>query len=90
MDAAPHSSQFILNLLAKSFCEMPLYIFQHNQKSCFVMIDQSKCTGCGLCAAVCSVEAISVDETASVDVSVCLDCGACLDSCVNEAISLPD
>lgn len=55
-----------------------------------IIIDQSKCTGCGLCADVCPVEAISVDETASVDVSACLDCGACVDSCVNEAISLPD
>lgn len=52
------------------------------------MIDEQKCTGCGSCVDVCSVEALSlVDNTAVVDPDLCVECGACIDACHMDAIS---
>ena len=50
-------------------------------------IDESACTGCGACAEVCAVSAITVDDMAKVDAELCTECGACADECPVEAIS---
>jgi len=55
-----------------------------------VKIDKGKCDGCGSCAEVCPVEAITVDDVAVVDEEECLDCGTCIDECPNEAITEGD
>ena len=54
-----------------------------------VVVDQSKCTGCGECIAVCPVESLSMaDSLCIVDESTCADCGACVDVCAAGALSL--
>lgn len=55
------------------------------------VVDNDKCTGCGLCVDVCPVEAITLEnDKAKVDPDKCTDCGQCVDECPNEAISLPE
>lgn len=54
------------------------------------MVDKTKCIGCGTCAAICPVEAISFDEDgkARIDRTKCIRCGSCEASCPVEAIDL--
>ena len=53
-----------------------------------VKIDESKCTGCGICTDVCPVNAITVDQVAEIDAETCTDCGLCVAECPNEALSI--
>ncbi len=47
------------------------------------------CLGCGACADVCPVKAISKDgDQYEIDWDICLNCGACLDVCPADAINL--
>jgi ferredoxin len=53
-----------------------------------VKIDVEKCTGCGACVQVCSVEAIKIEDgRAQVDADKCIDCGVCVPECPVQAIS---
>ena len=56
-----------------------------------VKIDETKCTGCGSCVEVCSLDAMTINdnELAVADTELCAECGVCIDACPNEAISLP-
>ncbi|MBN2547350.1 MAG: 4Fe-4S binding protein [Spirochaetes bacterium] len=53
-----------------------------------VKVDESKCTGCGVCADVCPMEAIKVNDKAKIDEDACTECGTCVDECPNGALSL--
>lgn len=51
------------------------------------VIDQDKCTQCGLCRELCRFDAISLDfEVNQID---CEGCGVCVDFCPEQAINFP-
>ena len=54
-----------------------------------IVIDPTKCKGCGLCKRNCPVSAIT-GETGSphkIDPNICIKCGTCADKCPFKAIS---
>jgi NADH-quinone oxidoreductase subunit F len=51
-------------------------------------IREHMCVGCGMCARVCSVNAISGEKKQphTIDQSICIRCGACFDACKFDAV----
>ncbi|MDY7028078.1 MAG: 4Fe-4S binding protein, partial [Spirochaetota bacterium] len=50
-------------------------------------IDLSKCTACGLCAKVCPVDAVIVEDGSyRIDTDKCIRCGECRNVCRFEAV----
>lgn len=50
-------------------------------------VNESKCDGCGTCAEVCPLEAISLqDGKATIDGEKCTGCSICETECPNDAI----
>jgi ferredoxin len=58
-------------------------------RSAFVnQVDQTLCTGCGLCVEHCQFEALRLEDVVSVDAIRCVGCGVCVPVCPDEALSL--
>jgi ferredoxin len=53
-------------------------------------LDAEKCTGCGLCTAVCphGVFVIENRKARIADRDACMECGACARNCAFEAIAV--
>lgn len=47
---------------------------------------EDTCIACGACSGECPVEAIAVEDHATIDADTCIDCGACQGVCPVDAI----
>jgi len=54
-----------------------------------IVINESKCTKCGLCVSVCPFKALELNNKIEVNAS-CKMCKACIKSCPSKAISLEE
>ena len=61
-------------------------LYQHS--SVKPSVKEDKCTACGICAAHCHVDAITVSGHASIDHGTCTGCGECLGRCPEGAIRI--
>ncbi|MCP4296849.1 MAG: 4Fe-4S dicluster domain-containing protein, partial [Proteobacteria bacterium] len=54
------------------------------------IVDQEECTGCEDCLDRCQMNAIEIDDTATIDTARCIGCGLCITTCPMEAIQLEE
>jgi ferredoxin len=52
-----------------------------------VLVDSDACTGCGVCQAMCGVDAIEIEDVAQIDAERCFLCGACVQGCPEGALT---
>ncbi|MBN2108532.1 MAG: 4Fe-4S binding protein [Deltaproteobacteria bacterium] len=55
-----------------------------------VQVDDNKCTGCGICARICPMGAITIEQVAKIDTALCADCCVCVAKCPQGALRLPE
>lgn len=57
-----------------------------------IIVDGSKCTGCGTCKNICpaGVFVVRADKAVPANVSACMECHACEYQCTQSAISFSE
>ena len=55
-----------------------------------IKIDLLKCTGCGACIYVCSVDVLEIEDMKCRVKDGCISCGACVDTCTFKALELEE
>ncbi|MFO8010680.1 MAG: 4Fe-4S binding protein [Dehalococcoidia bacterium] len=50
------------------------------------VVDEDSCSGCETCADRCPMEAVTVNEIASINLEKCIGCGVCFPTCPTESI----
>jgi Fe-S-cluster-containing hydrogenase component 2 len=56
-----------------------------------IVIDEARCTGCGVCLNLCPQEAIVLEaERAAINQELCSGCGICISACPQGAIQEAD
>lgn len=73
------SQKHIRQMQRKSYKEMSFMAAKVNEE---------KCIGCGSCASVCPVDAITVTDGKAKVSDACIECGACAGECPVEANSI--
>lgn len=53
-----------------------------------LIIDNEKCTGCGICETSCAFAAIAVNDGVAVVNESCTLCGACVENCPEDALRI--
>ena len=56
--------------------------------SFYARVREDDCTGCALCEDRCPMDAVTVEDTASVDLDRCIGCGLCAVTCPADAIKI--
>jgi NAD-dependent dihydropyrimidine dehydrogenase PreA subunit len=53
-------------------------------------LDETKCTGCGMCVSVCPHGVFELEDRKAklVDRDACMECGACARNCAAEALAV--
>ncbi len=78
-------------LAAASKIQALLSTDQLLQDPLIAFLDETVCSGCGICVEICPYEARELDTRRSVSVvhsALCQGCGACIASCPNKACEL--
>lgn len=52
------------------------------------VVDEDSCTACEVCADICPMDAVTVEDTARVDADRCIGCGLCVANCEFDSIEL--
>jgi len=63
---------------------------KHLKNVATLKLDESICTGCGLCLAVCPHEVFTIVDGKAhiIDLDACMECGACSGNCPVSALSV--
>ena len=56
--------------------------------SYYAVVDEDSCTACEVCADICPMDAVTVEDTARVDADRCIGCGLCVANCEFDSIGL--
>lgn len=73
-------------LYCNSVCPVGTFLGILSKVSIFkIRIEESSCTKCGKCQAVCKANCIDI-KTLSIDVSRCIDCYNCIQACEDDSI----